>query len=271
MAQVIFLVLILFYILAFSGYLMSFYGKEFKRVKPDLFFELAFLLHTFFIFVEARESHVFLPLTTLKEVLIFFTWALSFVYSVLLRRVKHEMFGLVLLPFLICFLAISSVMTEGKAIPIHYFENYHFLLHILTAFFAYASFTLSFVAAALYLVQSHTLKSKQIGNLYQKLPSLKELEQFIFYSVIWGVFLLGVAIASGLFWSKSMFNTYVVREPKSISSIVTWIVYMSIVFLRNKSKISERRSVRFVFLAFALVLFTFIGTSLFQTKLHVGM
>ncbi|MBI4388297.1 MAG: cytochrome c biogenesis protein CcsA, partial [Candidatus Omnitrophica bacterium] len=159
----------------------------------------------------------------------------------------------------------------GKGVPRDYLSSHYFLIHILSAFVAYASFGLSFIASVLYLSQSHALKSKQVGNFYHRLPPLKDLERFIFYSVVWGVFLLGVGIVSGAFWSNNVFHTFVVREPKSLASIITWFAYGFILLLRARSLIGERKSVVFVLLAFGLVLFTFLGTSFFGTKLHVGI
>ena len=246
-------------------------GRNIKWLQADVFFEIGFLLHTFFIFAEAHEAAVYLPITTFKEVLVFFAWSLGFVYMVLLRRVKHETFGLILLPFLLLFLGISFLVADGKGVPPDYLSSHFFLIHILSAFIAYASFSLSFIASVLYLIQSHALKSKQVGNFYHRLPPLKELERFIFHSVIWGVFLLGIAIVTGAFWSKSVFRTFIVREPKSIASMITCLIYGLIFFLKTRALVGERRSVLFVLFAFMLVLFTFLGTSLFQTKLHVGI
>ncbi len=271
MPNFIFALLVFLYATSFVGLLLTCFDHERSWIKPDVLFELGFLLHTFFIFVEAKEAHVYLPLTTFREVLVFFAWSLAFVYAVLLRRVRQEMFGIILLPFLLSFLLAASLLSGGKAIPLDLVDNHYFLIHILSAFFGYASFTLSFVAGTLYWIQSNALKLKQLGSFYQKLPPLKELEQFIFYSVIWGVFLLGIGIVSGFFWSKSVFQTFSVWEPKTIASILTWLTYGIIFYLHSVSLISGKRSVTFVLSAFGFVLFTLLGTSLFQTRLHVGI
>ena len=267
----LFLLLFVLYALTFIIYLLTVKGKAPKQLKADLLFEIAFLLHTFFIFSEAREANIYLPITTFKEALVFFAWALAFVYVVLLRRVKHEMFGLILLPFLLLFLGVSSLVDPGKVIPSDYLNSHYFLIHILSIFVSYASFALSCTASVLYLIQAHALKSKQLGTFYHELPPLRELEKFIFYSVAWGFCLLGAGILSGALWSKSVFHTFIVREPKAAASMVTWIVYGIVFWLHHKSVISGRRSVLYVLYAFGLVLFTFLGTSFLQTKLHVGI
>ena len=98
-----------------------------------------------------------------------------------------------------------------------------------------------------------------------------ELERFIFHAVMWGVLLLGIGILSGFAWSKSVFSTFLIREPKMIASILTWFFYGFIFYFHSVSSIQGKRGATFVLLAFGLVLFTFLGTSLLGTKLHVGI
>ena len=263
--------LIVLYGTSFLFYVRDFLKKEPKFLSANLCFEIGFLIHTFLIFAEAKENEIFLPLTTMKEVMVFFSWSLAFVYVILLRRLRQESFGLILVPLLLIFLVMALLLPQAKAIPTTYFHDYYFLIHILSAFFAYASFTISFVAAVLYLIQSDLIKSKQLGSFYQRLPSLQELERFIFYSVIWGFFLLGAGIVSGVLWSKSAFQTFLVRDAKAVASVLTWCAYGLIFYLHRRSLIRGKRSVWAVLAAFGLVLFTFLGTSLLGARLHVGI
>lgn len=267
----ILILLFLLYTASLLLHLRSFFRQGDGFLSPNLIFEIGFLLHTFLIFSEARETQFFLPVTTFREVLIFFAWSLAFVFVILLRRLKQETFGVVLIPFLLSFLAVALVIKDGRAIPAVYFSDHYFLVHILSAFFAYASFTLSFVAAILYLVQSRLIKSKQLGSFYHKLPPLNELERFIFYAVIWGLFLLGIGILSGILWAANSMRTFEILEPKTVSSLITWGAYGIIFLLHRVSVIRGKRSAKTVALAFALVLFTFLGTSLLQNSLHIGI
>lgn len=270
-SYLILILLIMLYGMSFLVHLGNFLNKETKSINPNLLFEIGFLLHTFLIFTEARETQFFLPVTTMREVLIFFAWSLAFVFVILLRRIKQESFGVVLIPFLLSFLAVALVIEDGKAIPTTYFSDHYFLVHILSAFFAYASFTLSFVASVLYLIQSRLIKSKQLGSFYHKLPPLNELEKFIVYAIVWGLFLLGIGILSGFLWAHNALKSFSLMEPKTISSLVTWVAYGIIFFLYHFSVIRGKRSAKIVSFTFALVLFTFLGTSLFQNSLHIGM
>ena len=266
---------ILFYGAAFGGYFFKFKLEKERLRWPGHLLESGFLVHTLLIFSEIFTgfdySGFHFPVATLGEASGFFAWSLAFVFLILIRRFKTESFALILAPVLVLFLIPSLFPSEPNPSSLKYFNNPYFLIHILSAFFGYASFALSFIAAVFYLVLDFSLKQKKSGNFYKQLPALEDLEHFIFTAIFWGVILLAAGILSGSFWAKSAFSSYFVKEPKSFASLLTWTVYLVIIYLHGFLKIKGRRIVRMSLLAFVLVLFTFLGTSLFKTGFHVGI
>jgi ABC-type uncharacterized transport system permease subunit len=270
--------LIVAYFLAFILYSRAFFGsgREMARWAGHLM-EFGFLLHTIWIFAQmfsvlpmaSTEFH--LPVTNVGEASGFFAWSLAFIYLALLRRAPIEAFGLILIPALILFLIPSFFSFPVSEKLLTYFGDTYFLVHILTAFFGYACFALSFIAASFYLFLDQALKRKFAGPIYRELPPLEELERFIFRTIFWGLLLLGGAIVTGALWSKSEFNSFFLKEPKSLASLLTWAVYLAIMYSHTVLAIKGRRIVRMSLLAFVLVLFTFLGTGLFQNGLHVGV
>ncbi len=264
------------YFLAFILFVFEFVSVERKHFRwANRFVEFGFLTHTLLIFAQTFTGSrtvpaaFHLPVTTLGEASGFFAWSLAFIYLILIRRRKSETFGLVLTPALVLFLIPAFFQyRENPNLQKHFHDGY-FLLHILSAFFGYASFALSFIAGALYLALGRALKRKAL-NAYHKFPSLEALERFIFRTILWGLILLGFAILSGALWAKSAFNTFFLKEPKSIASLLTWGVYLVIIYFHELRQIKGRRVVLMSLGAFVLVLFTFLGTSFFQTGLHAG-
>lgn len=262
------------YAFAFVLFVFEFVNAERKQFRwANRFVEVGFLVHTLLIFAQAFvvsktvPAAFHLPVTTLGEASGFFAWSLAFVYLILLRRRKSEAFGLILTPVLVLFLVPAFFPFRANPNLQKYFNDGYFLLHILSAFFGYASFALSFIAGALYLALDRALKRKAS---YRKFPSLEGLERFIFRTILWGLLLLGFAILSGALWAKSAFNTFILWEPKSIATLLTWGVYLVIIYLHELRRMKGRQVVLMSLGAFALVLFTFLGTSVFQTGLHAG-
>jgi ABC-type uncharacterized transport system permease subunit len=263
------------YLLAFFLFLRGFLVDQKLDRWASHSLELGFLIHTLWIFVQmfafsgTAQAEFHLPVTTMGEASGFFAWSLGFVYLVLLRRLQIEAFGLILAPILILFLIPSFFSFPMNRGFLAYFGDTYFLIHILTAFFGYASFALSFIGACLYLFLDQALKQKL--TVYRQLPPLEDLEQFIFRTIFWGLILLGGAILTGALWSKSVFGSFILTEPKTLSSLLTWGVYLVIMYFHTGLSIKGRQIVRMSLIAFMLVLFTFLGTSLFQSGLHVGV
>jgi ABC-type uncharacterized transport system permease subunit len=193
---------------------------------------------------------------------------LAFVYLVLLARTQSESFGLILTPLL--FLLVGGGVFRFSAAEIRLPSplNPYFLLHLGTAFFAYASFTLSFAAAVLYLVQNHELKRKRGGTFYHKLPSLEALEGLIYQPMAWGAFLLLLAIGIGLLWSKSAFGNYWLGEPKTVTTIGIAFFYWVLVYLHYVAASRGKRAVVMSLVAFGLVFMNFFGTHLLGKGFH---
>ncbi len=210
-----------FYGLSFFLHLISFMGGNAHRV-AFLMMRIAFLIATFALASEAISEGFFLPVANLSQAMAFFAWSLAFVYLVLLVPIQSESFGLILTPILLVLIGVAAaakfhggVFRERPLPPI--LLNPYFTVHIVSAFFAYASFTISFTAGILYLIQHHELKAKHAGHFYRKLPSLEALEKLIYEPLVWGTPLLAAAAGIGFLWSKSAYGSYWVFDPKTIA------------------------------------------------------
>lgn len=267
-----------FVILAISGAL---YGAAFLCHLAALLFQgdragrwglilvrVGFLVHTFFFFTETKTEGFLLPVSNFGQVMAFFSWALAFVYLVLLVRSQSESFGLILAPLLALLVGTGLVRFNAGPIPLPHPLNPYFVVHLATAFFAYASFTLSFAAAALYLFQSHELKKKRGGTFYHKLPSLEALEGLIFPPMAWGVFLLGLAVGVGLLWSKTAFGKFWIGDPKTLLTLGIGFFYLVLLFLHYGLSARGRRVVAVSLLGLVLIFVSFFGTRLAGVGLH---
>lgn len=234
-----------------------------------IFMRAGFLISTFYLAAEAGEHGFFLPISGFSQALSFFAWSLAFVYLVLLVKSQTDSFGMIVSPFLIlltgaALITRSGVTVEPKAVLMHPY----FLLHIGAAFFAYASFTLSFAAAVLYLIQHHELKSKKPGAFYHKLASLEELEKLVYQPVLWGTPLLFTAISVGLLWAHEVYGEMRIFDAKTLATALTAGLYGAILIMRSMSVLRGKQTALLSLSAFALVLFAFLGTRLIPGSHH---
>ena len=258
----------LFFFAAFLSHLLSFFEIRGGGHRPAFaLMRIGFLIGTFYFGAEAVERGFFLPVTNLSQAMAFFAWSLAFVYLVLLVRIQSESFGLILTPILLLLIAVAGASHESEAarsVMLPKLLNPYFVVHIVSAFFAYASFTISFAAAILYLLQHRELKSKHAGKFYHKLPPLEELERLIYQPMLWGAPLLLAAVGIGFIWSKSAYGEFWLFDPKTIATSVTAFVYLAILFLRYVSAQRGKQAVVMSVVAFVLVLFSFVGMRFIQ-------
>lgn len=259
-----------FYLLAFFFHLLSFWERvpEGNRF-AFILMRIGFLIGTFYFAAEAIEHGFFLPVANFSQAMAFFAWSLAFVYLVFLVRIQNVSFGLILTPILLLLIGGAALASSQKASspessPLPVLLNPYFTVHIASAFFAYASFAISFAAGILYLIQHHELKAKHAGRLYHKLPSLEELERLIYQPMIWGAPLLLVAVGIGFVWSKSAYGHYWIFDPKTIATTVTALVYAAILFLRFVWFQRGKQTVVLSLIAFVWVLFSFVGMRFVQ-------
>ena len=251
-----------FHLLSFSGVMESGHRPAFSLMR------IGFLFATFYFVTEGMEHGSFLPVGNFSQALAFFAWSLAFVYLVLLLHIQSESFGLVLTPVLLLMVGISCAAAfrndsvSSALNPL--FMNPYFALHIVAAFFAYASFALSFAAGILYLIQNHELKNKRAGNFYHKLPSLESLEKLIYQPLFWGAPLLLAAFGIGFIWSKSVYGKYLFFDPKTIATLFTVLIYFMILLLHKAFTLRGKRAAVLSLLAFSFVLVSFVGTRFIQ-------
>lgn len=252
---------------AFIAHLFSF--SDTRETAHRLAFALmraGFLVATFYFAAEAIDQGFFLPVLNFSQAMAFFAWALAFIYLVLIVKVQSQSFGLILAPIL-CTLTAAAYFAKwhGDSISLRKeLLNPYFMVHIVSAFFAYASFTLSFAAGILYLIQNRELKSRSAGTFYHRLPSLEELERLIYQPLAWGAPLLLAALAIGMFWSKSAFGRYWIFDPKTFATAITAIFYFVILYLRFHSTVRGKQGALLSLAAFTLVVVSFVGPRFIQ-------
>jgi len=256
------------YLLSFVLFVLHFFhGGEDWKPWANRFLGLGFLASMAFEAVQVIASGSLLPITALYQALFFFSWCMVLVYLLMSWKLQLDTFGIILLPLILAMSGTSLVCLKQPPAPT-YSHNQWFLVHILTAFLAYASFALSFVGALLYLVQNRGLKSKKINTFYHKLPSLESLESVVYRTMVFGFPLLTLALASGFFWTKDVYGVFWRWDPKFVASTLTWLIYLGILYSRYVSLVRGRKAVMASVFAFFCAMLTFLGVNFFESNVH---
>lgn len=244
--------------------------KKFTYTAAKLMAALGCLSHLFFFLTRLIEGG-YLPITNLFESLAFFVWAGIAVYLLVDRSYPLPSLASFLLPLAVLFSFVSLFLFKPQSpVAPDELRGYWFSIHVLLAFMGYAAFTVGFASALMYLLQEWQLKAKMDSGLMKALPSLEVLDRVNLRLVSIGFPLFTMALVAGFVWAHSSYalGPNWERDPKVISSVVTWLLYAALFHIRRTSQLAGKKIAYLTIVAFAFVLFTFLGTNLILKGPH---
>jgi cytochrome c-type biogenesis protein CcsB len=202
------------------------------------------------------------PMSNFYESLVFFAWCLPFLAILTFRRYLRDYLGTVVTIaacLLLAYASLGGVDSRIKPLMPALKSNW-LLFHVLTCFLGYAAFTLGFGVAILYLVNERRPRPT--------LPSLPELDRLIYQATIIGFLLLTLGILTGAVWAETAWGRYWSWDPKETWSLITWLLYATLLHARLVKGWQGRRIAWLAVLGFAAVLFTYFGVSFLLPGLH---
>ncbi|OPX40445.1 MAG: hypothetical protein B1H13_07445, partial [Desulfobacteraceae bacterium 4484_190.3] len=179
-----FFLALVFDLFATGGYIVYLVKQEkwVSRSSCVLLFA-GFIFHTVFL----CKQYVVLgtaPVLDLKMALSFFSWCIILVFLVFHLKFRIMVLGSFVAPFAAFLMIISSAMplAAGPVKPI--FKSIWLTVHVTTIFLGNGLFAITFVVAVMYLIQEHQIKQKRFGSFYTRLPSLATLDNINHYALL---------------------------------------------------------------------------------------
>lgn len=226
-----------------------------------------FLVHVAFT-VNRFFAAGYTPITNLHESLSFFSLAIVATFIFFERRYKAAILGSFIVPLALLILLLSAGFSSG-IVPLNpALKSKWLAVHTSMAFLGYAAFAVSFAVSIMYLIQSHFVKKRRLGSMFQKLPPLDILDEISYRCLTFGFPLLTFAIISGAIWAETAWGTYWSWDPKETWSLITWLVYAALLHGRLTTGWRGRKAAMLSIAGFVIVLFTFLGVNLLMSGLH---
>ncbi len=139
-------------------------------------------------------------------------------------------------------------------------------IHILASLLAYSTLMLaSFQAILLAAQNNHLHDPKNLGQqkgILASLPSLEDMEYFLFRLIIIGVVLLTISLATGFYFLDNLFGSQVAH--KTILSIISWIIFSALLIGRWKYGWRGKTAVRWTLAGFIVLAIAFFGSKFIQ-------
>jgi len=249
---------------------ISFYGAGFicyvlsqnesrrtmQRVSTYLLI-LALILHTTVLVLRMMETgHA--PIARRFETLLFFSWSIAVLNMILLFRYRLRTTDLLTIPVIVLALLLAAFSDSGVyRLPLS-LKTWWFEIHVATSFFAYALFTLAAAAGTIYLFKEKTGTSTELG-IYQNI---------IYQSTLWGFTFFSGSMLLGAIWGYLAWGGYWLWESKSAASLLLWFYYVGVLHTRMVQGWGGKTVSVMAIVGFALVMFTYLGVSIFLRSTH---
>lgn len=169
--------------------------------------------------------------------------------------------GMVAFPVIIILTAVFILFYEPTKPLSPTLKSNWLFAHVTTAIIAYGCFALSFIIAVLGLISAKGVSIKD-------LPSSLELEKLAHRFVILGMPFLTLLMATGAIWAEYSWGSYWSWDPKETWSLITWIAYSVYIHRNLNGRNTNTQSMKSIILCFGIVMFTFLGVSLWLPGTH---
>lgn len=122
--------------------------------------------------------------------------------------------------------------------------------HILMIFAGYAALFLSFGASLLYLLQERALKEKTTTGMLARLPALQVIDDIGYRSLMLGFPFMTLGLVLGSVVAESTYGRVDFLDPKILLSVLMWVVYLIMVYMRLSAGWRGRRAALLASVAF---------------------
>ncbi len=202
------------------------------------------------------------PLANFYESLVFFSWCLPTLPLISFRRYTTGFLGGLLSLLASLLLAYASLGVDSHIRPLMpALKSNWLLLHVLTCFVGYGAFALAFGAALLFIWQLRC-------PLLPAATSLPYMDRLIYQATVIGFVFLTLGIVTGAVWAEAAWGRYWSWDPKETWSLITWLIYATLLHARLVKGWQGRRIAWLAVLGFLAVLFTYLGVSFLLPGLH---
>jgi len=261
--------LALFLILLATGGFIVFIIKQKKQIFKwsNRILFAGFILHTLFLAQQYYALGV-APVISLKSALSFFSWTIIGAYLIFQLRFRLMVLGSFVAPLAAFLMIISTTIPSVETAVRPIYRSIWLTVHVGTIFMGNGMFAVTFMAAIMYLIQEHQIKSKRLGSFYSRLPSLETLDSINHYSLMYGFPFLTLGMITGAIYAQYALGSYWRWDPKEVWSLVTWLFYAALLHQRITVGWRGRRAALMSILCFLILIFTFFGASLWLSDYH---
>ena len=173
------------------------------------------------------------------------------------RRHLSPIVGLAIIFALISFLYPPHNSPMPPVLKTFWFES-----HVTLSFFSYALFGIAAAFGVTFIGNSRDNSRAQSGG------SVDNVEVLQYKAILVGYCLFSAAMVFGGIWAYLAWGTYWLWTPKELWTVILWLFYSLYLHARLRQWWSGRPSAVLGIIGFVIVMFTYLGVSLFMKSSH---
>lgn len=244
------------------------WGEKFKRFPMPLV-ALAVTLEAVILIFRAVAIKA-VPLTGSFESMIVLSIVFGLTYLFLSIAIHRVWFSSVMVWVMLMLILLAAVVARPASQASEMASRPWAIAHAISMILASAAAMLATASAVLYLYARRGLKRKDLLGVLGKVPNVEKLERMNLFGVKLCFILLTFGLVSGIGlsisykWALSAWLT----DPKIVLIQIVWLLLGVIIALWKTIKLKEKSIAYMTLVAFALILFAVVGTSVFCGTRH---
>ncbi|RAL25349.1 hypothetical protein DL240_03825 [Lujinxingia litoralis] len=181
------------------------------------------------------------PVSSKGEFLSLLALAIGFIYALTERRHGEPNTGAFFVALTALAQTWSSLIIDPTAAHPLLHEHPIYGVHVILILLGFVGLAMSAIYALMYVLLARQLKSRDLGALFRRLPSLHTLENMSRMATLAGILLLGLGLVSGHFVAVYVLDDFSLLDPKIVITYVAWAAYAVAFVVAKMRKLSGLR------------------------------
>jgi len=209
-----------------------------------------------------------IPLTGLFESMIVLTIVFGLIYLFLSIAIHRVWFNSVMVWVMLFLVLLSGIVAKPASQAHDVASTPWAIAHAIAMILGGVSAMLAATSAVLYLYAQRKLKQKKLIPILGKVPNIEKLERMNMFGLKACFVLMTFGLASGIglaATSTSLNMTAIdwLTDSKIVLITVVWLLLGTIMVLWKTVKLKKKTIAYVTLIAFALILFAIVGTTIF--------
>ncbi|MEE9312076.1 MAG: cytochrome c biogenesis protein CcsA [Planctomycetota bacterium] len=247
-------------------------GQKYKQLLSPLV-SLAVALEAVILIFRAVELKA-VPLTGLFESMIALTIIFGLIYLFLGIFIQQVWFGSVMAWVILAMIVMAGTVAKPASNPHEVAATPWAIAHGIAMILGGASITFAAASALLHLLGRRKLKRKEVMEVLDRVPNIEKLERMNLLGIRVALVLITIGLISGLGLAVTKSQTLEISvlgwltDAKIVLIAVVWALLASILVLRRIAVLTGKTTAHITIVAFLLILFAIVGTSVFCETKH---